>query len=321
MVGFKKLVALVLVLLLVFSFTSSLAEDKIKVGIAQLVTHVALDSARDGFIKALNDNGFTDENVEFDIQNAQGEIANLSTIADRFISNNVDLILGIATSSVQTMAGKTADIPILGTAVTDYEVARLVFSNEKPDCNVSGTSDMNPIKDQIALLQSLCPNAKKVGVIFSSNEDNSILQAKLAKQAIEEMGMTYVEATVTSTNDVQQTVQDLVTRCDVLYLPTDNVISSSMPIVHGVLLENKMPSICGEGAMLQNGGLATLGINYFDLGFQTGMMAVRILKGEQKIEEMPIEFSTGFEYEINQTVAEEIGFEVPEDWKQYLKAF
>ena len=164
------------------------------------------------------------------------------------------------------------------------------------------------------------PTAKTVGVIYTSSEDNSILQAKMAKEAIEAAGMTYVEVTVTNSNDVQQAVQDIVTRCDALYIPTDNVIASSMPIVYGATVESKTPVICGEASMVENGGLATLGINYYNLGYQTGLMAVKLLKGEAKISEMPIETATGFDFAINGQVADEIGLTIPDDLKQYVIA-
>ncbi|NLG89405.1 MAG: ABC transporter substrate-binding protein [Clostridiaceae bacterium] len=289
------------------------------IGIIQLVEHVALDSAREGFIDALKDNGYVDgQNITVDFQNAQGDQSNLSTISDQFVSNKVDLVLAIATPAVQAIAGKTTEIPILGTAVTDYVVAKLVDSNEAPGGNVSGTTDMNPVKEQIDLLVKLVPDAKTVGVLYNSSEDNSILQAKLAKEAIEALGLTYVEVTVTNTNEVQQVTQSIVEKCDAIYIPTDNTIASSMPVVHGVTSQSKTPVICGEAGMVRSGGLATLGINYYDLGYQTGLMAIKILKGEAEPATMPIESASGFDFAINGKVAEEIGIEIPEELKEYV---
>jgi len=292
---------------------------KYTVGIIQYMDHVALDAAREGFIEALKDNGYVDgENLTIDFQNAQGDQSNLSTISDRFVSNNVDLVLAIATPAAQSIAGKTTEIPILATAVTDFEAAKLVDSNEAPGGNVSGTTDMNPIKEQIDLLAKLVPDAKTVGVLYTSSEDNSVLQAKLAKEAIENLGLNYVEVTVTNSNDVQQATQSIVEKCDAIYIPTDNVFASAMPIVHGVTAQSKTPVICGESGMVDNGGLATLGINYKDLGYQTGLMAVKILKGEASPATMPIESATEFDFVINGIVAEEIGLEIPEDLQQYI---
>ncbi|NLM28733.1 MAG: ABC transporter substrate-binding protein [Clostridiaceae bacterium] len=320
----KLFIVVVLCCILVISgcaagSTGSTGKEAYSIGIIQLVEHVALDSAREGFINALKDNGYVDgQNVTIDIQNAQGDQSNLSTISDRFVSNKVDLILGIATPAVQAIAGKTTEIPILGTAVTDYVVAKLVDSNEAPGGNVSGTTDMNPVKEQIDLLVKLVPDAKTVGVLYNSSEDNSILQAKMAKEAIEALGLSYVEVTVTNTNEVQQATQSIVERCDAIYIPTDNTFASSMPVVHGVTSQSKTPVICGESGMVRSGGLATLGINYYDLGYQTGLMAIRILKGEAEPATMPIESASGFDFAINGKVAEEIGIEIPDDLKEYI---
>lgn len=295
------------------------AEKIPAIGIIQYVEHSALDAAREGFVAALADNGYIDgETVTIDVQNAQADQSNLATISDRFVSNNLDLILAIATPATQAIAGKTTEIPILGTAVTDYVVARLVDSNEVPGANVSGTTDMNPIIEQIDLLIKLVPTAKTIGVLYTSSEDNSVLQASIAKAAIEKAGLKYVEVTVTNSNDVQQATQSIVGQCDAIYIPTDNVFASAMPVVHGVTIESKTPVICGESGMVLNGGLATLGINYGDLGYQTGLMAVKILKGEAETATMPIESATKFDFAINGTVAEEIGLEIPADLQQYV---
>ncbi len=293
--------------------------EKLSIGIIQYMEHSALDSAREGFIAALKDNGYTEgQNISIDLQNAQGDQSNLSTIGDRFVSNKVDLVLAIATPAAQAIAGKTTEIPILATAVTDFESSKLVNSNTAPGGNVTGTNDMNPIKEQIDLLIKLVPGAKKVGVMYTSSEDNSILQAKLAKEAIEKLGLTYVEATVTNSNDVQQATQSIVTQVDAIYIPTDNTFALAMPVVSGVTTKAKIPVICGESGMVTNGGLATLGINYKDLGYQTGLMAVKILKGEAKPADMPVEASKKFDFAINGTVAEEIGLHIPADLQQYV---
>lgn len=293
--------------------------EKPAIGIIQYVEHSALDAAREGFIAALADNGYVDgKNITIDAQNAQADQSNLSTISDRFVSNKVDLVLAIATPATQAIAGKTTEIPILATAVTDYEDARLVDSNQVPGGNVSGTTDMNPIKEQIDLLTKLVPAAKTVGVLYTSSEDNSVLQANIAKKAIEKAGLKYVEVTVTNSNDVQQATQSIVKQCDAIYIPTDNVFASAMPVVHGVTSQSKTPVICGESGMVQNGGLATLGINYHDLGYQTGLMAVKILKDKADIATMPVESATKFDFAINGTVAKEIGLEIPADLQKYV---
>ncbi len=291
---------------------------KKNIGIVQYVDHVALDSSREGFIAALKDKGYVEgDNITIDYQNAQADAANLSTISDRFVSNKVDLVLAIATPAAQSIAGKTTTIPILGTAITDYVVARLVDSNEAPGGNVSGTTDMNPIREQIDLLVKLAPDAQTVGVLYTSSEDNSILQAQLAKEAIEKLGLAYAEVTVSNSNEVQQAAQSIVKQCDAIYIPTDNILASAIPIVHGVTAESKTPVICGEAGMVHNGGLATLGINYYDLGYQTGLMAAKIFEGAE-IASMAIETAADFDFAINGTVAEEIGLKIPADLQQYI---
>jgi putative ABC transport system substrate-binding protein len=293
--------------------------EKIEIGIIQYAEHVALDSAREGFIDALRDNGYVDgDNISIDKQNAQGDQSNLSTISDRFVSNKVDLILAIATSAAQAIAGKTTEIPILATAITDFEEARLVESNEAPGRNVSGTSDMNPIKEQIDLLVKLAPDAKTIGVIYASAEENSIVQAAIAKEAIEKLGLNYTEVTVTNTNDVQQATLSLVEQCDAIYIPTDNILASAMPTVYGATAATKTPVVCGETGMVKNGGLATLGINYYDLGYQTGEMAIGILKGEAQPADMPVQTPSDYDFAINGTIAEEFGITIPDDLQEYI---
>ena len=312
----KKILALVMAAVLALCACGTvLADDKPVIGIIQQMDHFALNSARDGFVQALADNGYVDgESVTLDYQNGQGDQSNLSTIADRFVAEKADLVLAIATTAATTMAGKTVDIPILGTAITDYVAARLVDSNEKPGWNVSGTSDMNPVSEQIALLHELAPEAQTVGVVYTGGEVNSVLQAQMAREAIEALGLAYIEVTVTGTNDVQQAMQQICGECQAIYIPTDNVFASSMPIVYGVAVENGIPVITGESGMAKAGGLATLGISYYDLGYQTGLMAVQVLQGAN-VAEMPVQFAnSGFEYAVNRTFADEIGLEIPEKY-------
>lgn len=322
---FIKMTAILLILALVFAMAgcgSGVVKTggaiPPKVGIIQYVQHAALDAATQGFRVALTEGGYIDgQTIIFIEQNAQGDTNNCSTIADQFVSDEVDIILAVATPAAQAVAGKTTEIPILGTAVTDYVVAKLVDSNQMPGGNVSGTSDMNPIKEQIDLLVKLAPATKTVGVLYTSSEDNSVLQAGIAKEAIENLGLEYVEVTVNNSNDVQQAVQSIVTQCDAIYIPTDNTFASAMPLVYGVTVESKTPVIVGEKGQVEGGGLATLGINYYDLGYQTGLMALDILQNGADISTMPIQTATDFDYCINATVAQEIGIEIPADLQEY----
>lgn len=298
-----------------------LAETKVPViGIMQYVQHEALDAANQGFVDALKDSGYVDgENIKIDAQNANADNSTLATIADSFIAQKVDLALAIATPAAQMLMGKTETIPVLGTAITDYVDAKLAKSNEEPGYNVSGTTDMNPIAEQIDLLKALVPEAQTVGLLYTGSEDNSVLQARIAVEAIEALGMKWVEVKVNNSNDVQQAAQSLVGQIDALYIPTDNVAASSMPIISEVMTEKNIPIICGESGMVRAGGTATLGINYYKLGYQTGLMAVEVLGGAD-VSTMPIQAQTEFDYAFNLEVAEAIGLQIPQDLLDQVKA-
>ncbi len=267
----KKLIALTLSAIMALSVVGCSSggkeeDSKVKIGILQQLEHVALDNAREGFVKALEDNGYVDgENLVLDIQNAQSDQSNLSTMSDRLVNEKNDIILAIATGAAQSVAGKTKDIPILITAVTDPVDAGLAESMEKPNTNVSGTSDASPIKEQIELMLRLKPDTKVVGLMYTSSEDNSVLQINQVKAILDDMNLEYVEQTVTNSNDVQQAAQSIVKKCDAIYIPTDNVLASSMAIVGSEAVREKVPVICGESGMVMSGGLATLGIDYYNL--------------------------------------------------------
>ena len=286
----------------------------VNVGIVQLVEHDALDAANKGFIAGMAAKGFKEnENVKYDRQNAQADQSNLQNIAQRFVSNKVDLICAIATPAAQTMANATKDIPIVATAVTDYEAAKLVASNSEPKGNVTGTSDMNPIKEQLELLLKLVPGAKTIGTIYCSSEVNSQLQAELLKKYAAEKGVQVEEATVSNVNDIQQAAQSLVGKVDAVYVPTDNVLASAMPTLAQVTEPAKLAVVCGEGGMVMAGGVATLAIDYYQLGEQTGEMAGDILSGKTKPQTMPIQLQKSFKVIINKENAEKIGIKIPED--------
>lgn len=289
--------------------------EKVQIGIIQLMAHDALDQSYEGFIQALKDGGYDESKAEITYQNGQGETTNLSTIADQYIGKNVDLIFAIATPAAQAAAGKTTEIPIIGTAITDFAEAGLVESNDNPGTNVSGTTDMNPIEGQLDLLFELAPETKTVGFIYNSSEDNSQLQVKIAKEYLDTKGVAYTEKTVSTTNDVQQAVTSLVNDCDAIYVPTDNVLASAMSIVSEVTASSNTPVICGESGMVKSGGLATLGINYYNLGYQAGEMAIRVLGGAD-ISTMAIEASTNYDFCINGDVANAIGVTVPEKYAE-----
>ncbi len=289
-------------------------DAKVNVGIVQLVEHAALDAANKGFVEGLASKGYKEgQNIAFDRQNAQADQSNLQNIAHRFVNNKVNLICAIATPAAQTAANVTSDIPIVATAVTDYQTAKLVKDNAKPGTNVTGTSDMNPVKEQLDLLLKIVPNAKAVGVIYCSSEVNSQLQTDILKKAAADKGIAIKEATVSNVNDIQQAARSLVGNVDAIYVPTDNVLASAMPTLSTVTEEAKLPVICGEGGEVKAGGLATLGVDYYKLGFQAGEMAADILSGKSKPADMAVQTQKEFSAIVNMKVAEKIGVKIPED--------
>ena len=311
----KKIIVFAAAVAALALFSSCQKKDKkIKIGVIQLVEHPALDKNYQGFVDGLKAAGYVDgQNISIDYQNAQGEQANCVTIAQKLVNDQSDLIFAIATPAAQAVANMTSDIPILVSSVTDPKTAQLVESNEKPGTNVSGTSDLTPCAAQISLLKRLLPSAKKVAILFCSSEENSRFQANLAEAACQKEGLDFVEATVSNTNEVQQVVQSLVGKVDAIYAPTDNMIASSMATVALVTTPNKIPVICGEEGMVQGGGLATYGINYYELGLQTAKMAIEILKDGKKPADMPIQYLEKCDFSYNKEVADELGIEIPAD--------
>jgi putative ABC transport system substrate-binding protein len=290
------------------------AENKnIRIGIIQIVEHPALDAARKGFLETLASNGYVEgKNLTVDYENAQGDQSNLKTIAQKLVNNKADLILAIATPAAIAAASETKDIPILITAVTDPVAAKLVKSLEKPETNVSGTTDMTPIAEQFDLLKKLVPSSKNIGIVYNSSEVNSQIQVEIAKKVASGLGLNIIEATVTNSSEVMQATQSLVGKVNAIYIPTDNVVASSITSVVSVANKNKIPVIAGESGMVKNGSLATIGIDYFKLGKQTGEMATKILKGS-KPNTMAIEQLKDVDIVVNQKTATTIGLEVPKD--------
>lgn len=278
-----------------------------KIGITQIVAHNSLDAAREGFKKALADAGVK---ATFDEKNAQGEQATATTIANTF-NNGYDLVLAIATPTAQASAQVITKTPILFTAVTDPVAAQLVKSNEAPGANVTGTTDMNPVEDQIKLVKQLRPEAKSVGIIYSSGEVNSEVQVKLAKEAAASEGLTVVEKTITNTGEVAQAAGSL--DVDAIYVPTDNNVVAGLASVVQVAEQKKIPLVVGEGDSVKNGGVITYGIDYAKLGYQTGEMAVKVLTKGAKPAEMPVESQKDLNVYVNTKAAARMGVTIPAD--------
>ena len=282
------------------------------IGIVQLVEHDALDAANRGIIDGMAKRGFKDGvNVKFDKQNAQADQSNLHNIATRFVSNKDKLIFAIATPAAQSVASVTKEIPIVATAVTNFEVARLVKSNKAPGGNVTGVSDINPVADQLALLLKLTPGAKAVGTIYNSSEINSAYQIELLREAAKAHKVDVVEATVSNVNDIQQAIASIKDKVQALYIPTDNVMASAIPALLKVTNPAKLPGVAGESGMVRAGALASIGVDYYTLGVMTGNMGADILEGKAQPATMPIQIQQATKVLINMKAAKEIGLDVP----------
>ncbi len=285
----------------------------VKIGITQIVEHPALDSARGGFIEALKSKGYEDgKNIEIDFQNAQGDMPTAQTIANSFASQKKDMILAIATPSAQAAYNATKDIPILITAVTDPVAAGLAKSLEKPDTNVTGTSDDVPIEKQFELLKKLLPNSKKVGILYNTSESNSQIQIEKVKKAAPDFGLEIISAGITNVNEIPQALNSLMGKMDVLYIPTDNMVASAIPLISSKCFEKSIAIIGSESGHVIQGALATTGIDYYKLGFQTGLMAVDVLNGN-KTNTMPITTLKDMELVINTDAAKKLNISIPDE--------
>ena len=289
--------------------SSSSSSSAYKIGVVQLTEHSALDASNNGFVEALNNSGL---DVSIDQQNAQNDQSACQTIASKFVGDGVNLIYAIATPAAQAAAAATTDIPIVGCAITDYAASGLVKDNDKPGGNVTGASDLTPVAEQIQMMQKVLPNVKKVGLLYCSAESNSDVQIKTAKEELDALGLSYEEYAVSSSNEIQSVVESAVGKVDALYSPTDNTIAAGAAQVGQICKENKLPFIPGEEGMCEAGGLFTLSINYTDLGKLAGEMAVKILKGESKPEDMAIEHLSTSELVVvkNEEMAEAIGVDL-----------
>ena len=284
-----------------------------KVGICQLVQHVALDAATQGFKDALTD--ALGDAVTFDEQNAQGDSNTCSTIINSFVSNKVDLILANATPALQAAQAGTNEIPVLGTAVTEYGVALGIDGFDGlVGGNISGTSDLAPLDEQAAMLHELFPDAKNVGLLYCSAEANSQYQVDTVKAELEKLGYTCEYYAFSDSNDLSSVATTATDASDVIYVPTDNTVASNTEIINNICLPAKVPVITGEEGICSGCGVATLSISYYDLGVTTGKMAVKILKDGEDISTMPIEYAPNFTKEYNKDICEELGIEVPDDY-------
>ncbi len=287
--------------------------DSYTVGICQLVQHAALDAATQGFEDALTTE-FGD-NVKFDFQNAQGDSATCATIANGFVSAGVDLIMANATPALQAAQSATNEIPVLGTSVTEYGVALgLSDFSGTVGGNISGTSDLAPLDQQADMIVEWMPEAKKVGLLYCSAEANSQYQVDEVQKYLEAKGVTATQYAFSDSNDLSSVCQKAADENDALYVPTDNTVAANTGIVDGICRPAKKPVFAGEEGICAGCGVATLSISYYDLGYTTGEMAVKILKGEADISTMPIEY-TDVTKKYNKAVCDDLGLTAPEGYE------
>jgi putative tryptophan/tyrosine transport system substrate-binding protein len=295
------------------------AEKQYKIGVTQFAEHPSLDAATEGFKKALLDKGL---NVKFDEQNAQADMNNTQTIANNFVGDKVDLIFANATPSAVSALNTTKDIPIVFTSVTDPIGAGLVESFEKPGANITGTTDNHPDATETTInfiTQEI--KAKNIGVIYNSGEQNSEVQVKQVKELAEKNGAKLVEVSVSTSAEVKQAAESLVGRVDAIYIPTDNTVVSALESVIGVANDKKLPLFVGELDSMKKGAVAASGFNYYDLGYETGLMAVEILTGKKKPADLPVALPQSLKLVINKKAAEAQGVDIKEEWGKTAEFF
>jgi putative tryptophan/tyrosine transport system substrate-binding protein len=285
------------------------SDKPLQIGISQIVDIDPLNATRESFIQALNEHGYPEgKKVVYDYQNAQGDQATATQIAAGFATGK-DLVLAISTLSAQTVSQAVTNTPVVFSAVTEPAKAGIVASWDKPGANVTGTSNLGPVEKQIGLVKDLAPHAKSVGVVYSSGEVNSQVQVDLAKQAAAKLGLEVKERAVSSTSEVQQAAKSL--DVDALYIPTDAHVVSALDTVVDVAESRQIPLIVGDGASVANGGIATYGVDYKKLGYQTGLMAIKVLEGADPAT-MPVETLKESQLIINQGAAKRMGITVPQ---------
>lgn len=314
----RKLLAPLLVVGILLSSLISLHQlkadkkkDVFRIGISQFITHQSLDATREGFVDEMAKQGHIEgKNIEIDLQNAQGEQRNLKTISQQ-LAESSDVVLAIATPSAQSLANTTQTTPVIFSAVTDPVSAKLVESREHPGGNVTGTSDQSSdaISTQINLIKKVLPKAKTIGILYTQSEPNSVVQKDEAKRLLEEKGFTVVEKTILDSNNVKAAAESLMTEVDMVFVPTDNIISSTMETVKQVSIKHKVPVFGGSTEMIAVGGLYNYGTNYEELGRQTARMLIRVLKGE-KPENIAVELPEKLELHTNKEMADALGIDI-----------
>lgn len=289
--------------------SASESSESYRIGISQYVQHGALDAATAGFKRAFEEAGVDVEWVE---DNANGDMTTATSIAQKLAGDNLDLVLAVATPSAQAAAQHIVDIPVLFTAVTDAVEGQLVDSNEAPGANITGTSDIAPIEEQLALVKELVPDAEKIGIVYASGEVNSQVQVDAAIEAAADLDLEIVTRTVTTGQDIQQAATAL-GDVDAFYVPTDNMIVANLAALVLVAEDNQIPVIGAEEGTVRDGAVLTLGIDYELLGYQTGLMALKVLQDGADTATMPVETASEFAYVVNEDAAERMGVTIPQE--------
>jgi putative ABC transport system substrate-binding protein len=293
--------------------SSASAADKVTVAVTSIVEHPALNAARDGVKKALEEAGYKDgDNLVFQFETAQGNPATAAQIAQKYVGENPSVIVPIATPSAQAVVAATQDIPVVFTAVTDPVSAQLIKDRDHPGGNVTGVADLSPLADHLKLIKEIVPSAKKIGVPFNPGETNSVVLLTALKDLGPKAGYEIVEAPASKSADVQAAAQSLVGKVDVIYVPTDNTIVSALEAVIGVGTDNKIPVFSGDTDSVTRGTVASVGFDYFEVGRQTGAVVVRILKGE-KPGDIPVKNASGTDLFVNTKAAAAMGVTIPQD--------
>lgn len=288
-------------------------ENTVNIGISQIASHSALDLAREGFVEALNSKGYKEgENLNLEIQNAEGDIATSQMIAESFISNDNDLIFAIGTPAAQAAFNTTKDIPIITTAVTDAVQAGLIKLEDKSGTNVAGTSDSVPLDKQLELIQKIFKDVKTIGVLYNTSEVNSEIQVDQLKELAKQSNIDVITKGISSVNDISQSLDSILESIDVLYTPADNLVASSMAIIANKAIAKKVPIIGAEEAHVKGGALITEGINYKKLGFEAGIMAVEVLEGKD-IKELPVKTLDETDLVINEDTLKKLSISIDEE--------
>lgn len=294
-------------------------EKKVKVGVLQLLSHPALDQIYKGLEDGLAKEGYTvGKNLQLDLQNAQGDQSNLVSMGQKLVSDNNNLLVGITTPATLSLSNATKDKPIIMAGITYPVEAGLIKSENNPGNNITGVSDRTPIKQQLEVMKQILPKMKKVGILYTASEDNSVKQAQEAEKLAKELGLEVKVSTVANTNDIQQVTETLAAETDAIFVPIDNTIASAMATVVKVTDSKKVPVFPSSDTMVADGGLLGIGVDQYKIGIETAKVIAKVLKGADT-KTMPIVLANEGVIYLNEAKAKQLGIEIPQDIKDKAK--